>query len=28
VRDSGKIDFLWTGDEDFRVEESVSIVVT
>jgi sulfur-oxidizing protein SoxZ len=28
ARDSGKIDFLWTGDEDFRVEESVSIVVT
>jgi sulfur-oxidizing protein SoxZ len=28
ARDSGKIDFLWTGDENFRVEESVSIVVT
>jgi sulfur-oxidizing protein SoxZ len=28
ARDSGKIDFLWTGDENFRVAESVSIVVT
>jgi sulfur-oxidizing protein SoxZ len=28
ARDSGKIDFLWTGDENFRVEASVSIVVT
>ena len=28
ARESGRIDFLWTGDENFRVEESVSIVVT
>ena len=28
ARESGKIDFLWTGDQNFRVEESVSIVVT
>ncbi len=28
AHDSGKIGFLWTGDEDFRVEASVSIVVT
>jgi sulfur-oxidizing protein SoxZ len=28
ARASGRIDFLWTGDRDFRVTESVSIVVT
>ena len=28
ARESGKVDFLWTGDENFRVEEFVSIVVT
>ncbi len=28
AKESGKIDFLWTGDEDFRVTESVAITVT
>ena len=28
ARERGKVDFLWTGDENFRVEESVFIVVT
>jgi sulfur-oxidizing protein SoxZ len=28
ARESGRIDFLWTGDQDFRVTESVSITVT
>lgn len=28
ARESGRIDFLWTGDQDFRVTESVSIAVT
>jgi sulfur-oxidizing protein SoxZ len=28
ARESGRVDLLWTGDQNFRVEESVSIVVT
>jgi sulfur-oxidizing protein SoxZ len=28
ARESGRIDFLWTGDEDFRVVEQVTITVT
>ena len=28
ARESGRIDFLWTGDNDFRVAEQVTIVVT
>ena len=28
ARESGRIDFLWTGDQDFRVTESVTIAVT
>jgi sulfur-oxidizing protein SoxZ len=28
ARESGRIDFLWTGDRDFRVAESVTIAVT
>ena len=28
ARESGRIEFLWTGDQDFRVEESVAIAVT
>jgi len=28
ARESGRIDFLWTGDQDFRVAESVIITVT
>jgi len=28
ARESGRIDFLWTGDQDFRVAEQVTITVT
>ena len=28
ARESGRVDFLWTGDQDFRVTESVIITVT
>ena len=28
ARESGRIDFLWTGDLDFRVAEQVTIAVT
>ena len=28
ARESGRIDFLWTGDQDFRVAEQVTIAVT
>ena len=28
ARESGRIEFLWTGDQDFRVTESVTIAVT
>ncbi len=28
ARESGRVDFLWTGDQDFRVAESVIITVT
>jgi sulfur-oxidizing protein SoxZ len=28
ARESGRIDFLWTGDQDFRVTEQVAITVT
>ena len=28
ARENGRIDFLWTGDLDFRVAESVTIAVT
>jgi len=28
ARESGRIDFLWTGDQDFRVTEQVTIAVT
>jgi sulfur-oxidizing protein SoxZ len=28
ARASGKIELRWTGDQDFRVEESVAIAVT
>ena len=28
ARESGRIDFLWIGDENFRVAESVTIAVT
>ncbi len=28
ARESARIDFLWTGDEDFRVVEQVTITVT
>jgi sulfur-oxidizing protein SoxZ len=28
ARESGRIDFLWAGDQEFRVTESVSISVT
>ena len=28
ARESGRIDFLWTGDQDFRVTEQVTITVT
>ena len=28
ARESGRIDFLWTGDQDFRVAEQIIIAVT
>ena len=28
ARESGRVDFLWTGDNDFRVAEQVIIAVT
>ena len=28
ARESGRVDFLWTGDQNFRVTESVIITVT
>ena len=28
ARESGRIDFLWTGDQDFRVAEQVTVAVT
>jgi len=28
ARESGRVDFLWTGDQDFRVAEQVIITVT
>ena len=28
ARESGRVDFLWTGDQDFRVTEQVTIAVT
>ena len=28
VRDSGTVVLRWTGDQDFRVEESIAIAVT
>ena len=28
ARESGRVDFLWTGDQDFRVAEQVTITVT